>query len=70
MVANRIKSYIDSLYKVDWMDGALSLDLTLEILVSPGGRYEVSRGDGENHDCAWSFEGKSWSFYLALALEY
>lgn len=43
-----IKSYIDSLYKVDWVDGALSLDLTLEILVSPGGRVWQKR-----HFCFW-----------------
>ncbi|CAP91554.1 hypothetical protein PCH_Pc13g04850 [Penicillium rubens Wisconsin 54-1255] len=29
--------------------------------------YGVSRGDGEkDHDCAWSFERKSWSFHPAL----
>jgi hypothetical protein len=35
--ANVIKSYRDSLYRVDLVDGPPSLDLRLEILVSPGG---------------------------------
>jgi hypothetical protein len=37
------KSYRDSLYKVNLVDGALSLDLRLEILVSPGGRVWQKR---------------------------